>query len=122
MLKRKLWAKKRYQIYALVDPRDNTIRYVGLSDDVKVRLYRHTRSSPGNMQEYRWIEELRRDGLSPILQVLETIDTGDDRYALAREREEYWISEMNRLGYPLLNVFGVRRPYASSKKRPTQNT
>ncbi|MGH2496123.1 MAG: GIY-YIG nuclease family protein [Ktedonobacteraceae bacterium] len=118
MLKRLKWAKKQYQIYALVDPRDNAIRYVGLSDDVKVRMYQHTRSYPGNVEEQRWIEELRRDGLSPILQVLETIDTGDDRYALAREREEYWITEMSRLGYPLLNVFGVSRPYKG--KRPVR--
>jgi hypothetical protein len=50
---------------------------------------------------------------------LETINTGDDRYAIAREREEYWISEMKRLGYPLLNVFGFRRPYRG--KRPIKN-
>lgn len=121
MLKRKQWAKKRYQIYALVDPRDNAIRYVGLSDDVKVRQYQHTRGYAGNVQEQRWIEELQRDGLSPLLQVLETIDTGDDKYALAREREEYWISEMKRLGCSLLNVFGFRRPYASGRKRSIQN-
>ncbi len=61
----------------LVDPRDNAIRYVGLSDDVKVRQYHHTRGYVGNVQEQRWIEELQRDGLVPVLQVLETIDTGD---------------------------------------------
>ena len=85
------------------------------------RQIRYPQDKPIDDQEQRWIEELQRKGLSPLLQVLETIETVDDRYALAREREEYWISEMKRLGCPLLNVFGFRRPYATRGKRSIQN-
>ena len=41
MLEQPSWLAKQYQIYALVDPRDQTIRYVGVSNDVKRRFYEH---------------------------------------------------------------------------------
>src|SRR5215470_2748594 len=99
------WVDRQFQIYALVDPRDNMIRYVGMSDDVQFRYHEHV-SRPRNRQEKSWMRELQGFGLSPILQILETIERkGNDR-AVAWERERYWIKEMLRLGYPLLNVFG----------------
>ena len=32
---------REYQIYALIDPRDKTTRYVGISKDARVRLAQH---------------------------------------------------------------------------------
>src|SRR5258708_31579269 len=46
----------------------------------------------------------------PILRILEEID-GDNAGAIACEREQYWISEILRLGHPLTNVSGNTRPY-----------
>lgn len=51
--------------------------------------------------------------MSPTLLVLEEIDVGPDTYQLAHERELYWIREMLGAGEPLLNVFGVTRPYST---------
>jgi hypothetical protein len=111
MPKKSRWVDRHYQIYALVDPRDNIIRYVGISDDVAYRYHEHVSCIRTNRQEKSWMRELQGLGLSPILRILETIEkTGNER-AVARERERYWIDEMLRLGYPLLNVFGNRKAY-----------
>jgi excisionase family DNA binding protein len=100
-----------YQIYALIDPRDNAVRYVGLSTDAYVRFYGHLNSTNDYVQKKRWIIELRRQGLSPILQVIETVDASVDAQSIAHEREYHWIQEMLRLGHPLLNVRGNKHAY-----------
>jgi excisionase family DNA binding protein len=102
---------KSYQIYALIDPRDNSVRYVGFSRDAQLRLREHLNGGGGNGQERRWIHRLLKSGLSPILQVLETIEASEDALTIACERELYWIHEMARSGHPLLNVSGLSQPY-----------
>ena len=111
MPKRLRWADKQQQIYALLDPRDNSICYVGRSDDVQYRLYQHLQAIGDNDQTKGWIRELRQTGLSPSLLILETIDVNRNASAVAREREQYWIQEMLRKGYFLLNVSGVTQAY-----------
>ena len=101
------------QVYALVDPRDDTIRYVGLSKDAQFRLQQHLWGYCGSKQSRLWIESLQQLGMSPTLLILEEIDVGSDTYQLAHERELYWIREMLGAGEPLLNVFGVTRPYST---------
>ncbi len=104
-------AKERtYTIYALIDPRDNLVHYVGISVDAETRFYGHMHDVTGNYEERRWIKSLKKNGLSPILQVLEVIN-GDNAHAIACEQEQYWITEMLRLGHPLSNVSGNTRPY-----------
>jgi hypothetical protein len=51
-------SNRYYQIYALVDPRDNAICYVGKSDDVQYRYYQHVHNMGGGKQERLWIKEL----------------------------------------------------------------
>ncbi len=104
-------ANKLYQIYALIDPRDNSIRYIGMSADVHVRFYGHLKSHKANEGKRRWLAELQRKGIEPALQILETIEASGDAYAIACEREHYWIDEMIRLGSPLLNIIGIKRSY-----------
>jgi hypothetical protein len=100
-----------YEIYALIDPRDNTTRYVGLSTNAQMRLYGHLSGNQSNFEERKWIAELRQEGLSPLLQILETIQAGFNAYAIACNREFHWINEMLRQGCVLLNVVGVTRSY-----------
>ena len=99
-----------YQIYALIDPRDNLVHYVGISIDAESRFYGHIHEVTGNYEESRWITSLKKNVLSPILRILEEID-GDNAGAIACEREQYWISEILRLGHPLTNVSGNTRRY-----------
>jgi DNA-binding transcriptional regulator YiaG len=94
-----------YQIYALIDPRYNTTRYVGMSRNAQRRLFQHLLGDQGNEQKNNWLLELLEEGVYPILRILETIDAEEaDAYAIACEREQYWISECLRLDMPLLNI------------------
>lgn len=104
-------ASKSYQIYALIDPRDSLVHYIGMSIDAQMRFYDHLYLSRSNEAKQRWIAELRQEGLHPILQVLETINAGPDAYFAACDREYYWICEMWRSGSPLVNASGITRPY-----------
>ena len=67
-----------YEIYALVDPRDNLVHYVGLSIDAENRLNGHLRGSGGSNQERKWLLELKKMGLAPILRILEKIEPGSE--------------------------------------------
>lgn len=100
-----------YQIYALIDPRDNLIHYVGLSISAESRFIGHISGQSGNVQEKQWILDLQQQGLIPILQILETIEPGNNAYSIACEEEFYWIREMASQGHPLLNISGVIRTY-----------
>mgnify|MGYP003338373331 CR=1 FL=1 len=78
-------------IYALKDPRDNEIKYVGKSNNPEKRLkghiykakYEHTRK--GN-----WIKKLIKLKLLPILEILK--ETNEDEY---QEWEEFYIKKLH---------------------------
>ena len=58
-------------------------------------------------------------GLSPIIQILETIDaSSDDAHKVVLQREQYWIDKLVRAGAPLINVFGITRAYP--QERPSK--
>jgi predicted GIY-YIG superfamily endonuclease len=61
-----------YIIYALIDPRDSSIRYIGITDNPDQRLKEHLRGRGGNPPKREWVYELRQLGLVPIMQPLET--------------------------------------------------
>lgn len=86
-------------IYALVDPRDSVIYYVGQTINLKHRLNDHiyrSRSSFSKCDE--WIVGLKKCGLKPIMIILETVtfDTVDDK-------EISWIRKLAFLRAPLTN-------------------
>lgn len=101
-------------IYALIDPRDNIVRYVGVTKNVYSRLKEHTKSSSKKDDKGEWIAELDKLGLSPELEILETInvepgEVESDIDVIALEREKYWINRFLELGVPLLNIMGITR-------------
>ncbi len=101
-----------YYIYALIDPRDQAIRYIGMSRRPKVRLREHGKT--GNYrQTYHWICELKQQQLEPILHILEEIhDTRHYAYA----RETYWIYQYATQGAPLLNILPGHRKSRHKRK------
>jgi DNA-binding XRE family transcriptional regulator len=107
--KRLKQADRQYQIYALIDPRDNAIRYIGMSDDTEYRFYQHSLNMKVSEQQRHWIKELQQLGLSPIPQILETVEP--NVLNIASNREVYWIHEMLSRGQPLLNSSGISRKY-----------
>ncbi len=63
-------------IYALVDPRNNRVRYIGKSDDPQKRLlehYKETISKNHNPYMTRWLNKLSRMSLEPEVMVVDEV-------------------------------------------------
>jgi hypothetical protein len=88
-------------IYALVDPRDGRVRYVGKTCDTKMRLKGHmgycVRSA--HLPVSRWAQRLKADRLRPVMVPIET-GTSED-WGLV---EAKWIAAARCAGCDLLNL------------------
>lgn len=94
-------------IYALFDPRDERVRYVGQSVNPERRLEQYQeKRSHGNTRLRLWLIELANHNLTPLLRVVETCP--DTQTADLQER--HWIRKHVAEGADLLNVCdgGVR--------------
>lgn len=96
-----------WSVYALIDPRDDQVRYIGKSTNVDIRVKAHIRER-GTTRKIRWIQTLIRDSEKPKVQILET-GTGD-----WEDAETKWIAYYRSLGYDLTNATsggeGLRDP------------
>ena len=91
----------KWIIYALIDPRNDTIRYIGQTKEPQVRLRSHiTGDAVINPEKTRWLRELEKRGLQPCMEVIEGVNgsLGD-----VIERERYWIRYYTYQGFELLN-------------------
>lgn len=92
-------------IYALRDPRDGRIRYVGYSKNFAARLHYHYRDRRHSVSKriqclaQPWLFELAENAITPVSECLEWLSTDSDW----EERERYWIAHFKNLGEPLLN-------------------
>jgi group I intron endonuclease len=94
---------KAYYIYALLCPKCNCPRYVGMTSDIKKRYSTHLMGNAKNdcsIHKKKWVQKLLDQGLKPDIVVLLKTNTinGLD------EAEKYWIKEMKRRGCPLTNL------------------
>ena len=92
-------AEEKIVIYGLIDPRTDTIRYVGQTHNIKYRYYRHLYTDNVNKAKVKWIAELSKCEMTPEVIIIEVCDNR----AIANVREIYWIRYYNRAGN-LLNV------------------
>lgn len=110
-----------YVVYVLSDPRDNAIRYVGVSSrSAYRRLWEHIhRALKTPLRNHRvcWIRSLLQRGLEPVLTIVES-GTGD-----WAESERTWIAAFRGIGCNLVNgtdggdgVMGLRHS-SESKAR-----
>lgn len=87
-------------IYALADPRDDVIRYVGRTTDPYGRMYRHLRDGREHgTPKQRWVWELRQLRLKPRMIVLDCADPSE-----ASAVEMTWIAA--HASESLFNVLG----------------
>jgi hypothetical protein len=87
-------------IYALVDPRDGALRYIGVTKGpVLFRVDRHYHDSRVKTPVGGWVFELRRAGYRPDWFVVEYADG----FAW-RDAESFWIGYFRMIGADLLNV------------------
>lgn len=88
-------------IYALSDPRDGQVRYVGVTANLRRRTYQHT-SVPADgdfSHKSNWIRALQQDELQPCVTVLEKVDSD-----LWKDAERHWISHFRGIGCDLTNA------------------
>ena len=86
-------------IYALIDPRDRSIRYIGQTDDIERRYLEHTDRTE-NTTKGAWIADLRRLGTKPVIALLEQVENDQD----INYREKWWIVLGKRQGWRLTNI------------------
>lgn len=92
--------RDEHVIYALVDPRDMAIRYIGMSKDVLTRFKRHLACNDANAEKIQWLQELEEEGLTPYCMILSLVK-GEK---LAKIRESDWIKFYRHQGASLTNI------------------
>jgi hypothetical protein len=86
---------RKVKIYALVDPRDDRVRYVGKTrKTLPARLALHL-ESPTNRSMAAWFAELARALLAPAPVVLEFVS--DDEWQAAERGWIHWFRERGQL-------------------------
>lgn len=110
-----------YIIYALLDPRDNKVHYVGMTNDVYQRLLAHIQCSGSNFEKNTWIMSLREANVMVQMLELERVVRANNKRtrAYAHAREAYWIRHYALLGHPLANITHARQRSYSRSAIPT---
>ena len=86
-------------IYILIDPLTNQVRYVGKANDVSQRYKAHiNRARKHQIHKKNWIESLKKQGLKPIIEVIDVVPI--DNWVFW---ETYWISQFRTWGFNLIN-------------------
>ncbi len=103
---------RAWSIYALVDPRDQAVRYIGQTTNPESRYQQHIstldcwnswhyeqgKAEPENVAA--WITDLRRNQLKPELRILQMMES-----QLEADYWEWdWITLALLLGWPLVNI------------------
>lgn len=99
------------RIYALIDPRDGRVRYVGKTvKTAQERLKDHlwSRKQCAKRPLYRWLNDLLASSLSPQIVVLEEVSFSDlerrEQLATIDATETRWITHFREAAAPLLNL------------------
>lgn len=85
-------------IYALSDPVDGCIKYVGKTENIIRRYDQHIRDI-GDTPKARWIKRLSSIGKCPFMEILEVCESKN-----WKRREKHWIKKFKDEGNSLLNV------------------
>lgn len=106
-------------IYGLVDPRDDTVRYVGKTIDLENRFLQHLREH-GSTRKCKWINKLLKLGLKPDLIILEKIENNfENKWD---KFESKWIGYYKKLNGELFcnhtdGGDGVHNPSRESREK-----
>ena len=89
-------------VYALHDPRDGSVRYIGkttLSPEERLSAHIKAARTRGRARSWTWIRGLLRDGLAPTVSLLEQANL-----ASLNECERRWIAHGKANGWTLTNL------------------
>jgi len=99
-LRRGETTEKLTNIYVLIDPITNLVRYVGKTDDIKIRLKEHIRKAKySKTHKNNWINSLLNKGLNPIIETIDKIPNNEASFW-----EIYWIEQFKAWGFNLTNI------------------
>lgn len=91
---------KIYKLYFLKDPRNDEIRYVGITgQQLRERLSNHLKTEQ-NTHKSNWIKQLKKENLKP--EIIEFANSFDRDYIIALEI--FLIKEFKNLGFLLTNL------------------
>ncbi len=114
-------------IYALIDPRTTEIRYVGKAFDVphRLRCHWHETRRCDTTRKCNWIKQLKRIGIKPEVEILESFS--EDDVDAWQEAERWWIAYLRMIGCNLTNlcsggVMGNRMSLESRRKLKLSQT
>lgn len=85
-------------IYTLSDPRTGEVRYVGRTNQPKIRFNNHLYSDRGANHKWAWIKSLKSENLKPVMEIIESVPA-----AKAIESEKIWIESFRFYGCRLTN-------------------
>lgn len=103
-------------IYLLVDPRDRTIRYAGVTNDLARRLSEHLQASQANPRMRQWITELGALAMTPEMLPVEWPGKNWPR------AERAWIAWLRSHGGDTYNIAAGGLPWWQAvKPMRTQN-
>ena len=86
-------------IYVLIDPETNKVRYVGKANNVKQRYNAHlNKAREHQTHKKNWINSLRGKKLKPIIEIIDIVPISEWVFW-----ESYWISQFKTWGFDLVN-------------------
>jgi len=86
-------------IYALSDPRNNQVRYIGKANNPEDRYTNHFNSARDkNTHKRNWINNVRKDGLRPELIIIDEVPKSEWVYW-----EKFYMSLFKTWGFSLVN-------------------
>lgn len=90
---------KLVYIYTLEHPLTGEVRYVGKTKNPKMRFQNHMNKGHNKTShKTNWIESLKREGLRPIMKVLDEVSNEEWKYW-----EKFWIAVCTEWGFKLTN-------------------
>lgn len=97
--------KEKTKIYKLIDPRDESVMYVGkTTESMSSKLNTHRASAKNRIDKRSlWIKELQSQGLAPKYDIIEYVE--EEQWP---EREEYWIKYYRKVNPKLCNLSAGR--------------
>lgn len=98
-------------IYKLIDPRDNSIFYIGQTYwALNARLNGHLNEQTPSKKKLK-LQEIKQAGMKPIIEPIERLQLNwfekEKCFAKIREREKYWIEWHREQGHKLLNRYPI---------------
>jgi hypothetical protein len=90
---------KTTNIYVLIDPETQKVRYVGKANNISQRYKAHlNRARKHQIHKLNWVNSLKIKGLKPIIEVIDVVPIEDWVFW-----EIYWISQFKTWGFNLIN-------------------